>query len=84
MSTPLIRSIIRAVLLELDRRELLEVAPGVDLHQLADRISATMQGAKAFSQFSSWLSDALLASDDVVELYASNEELLDVLRDVSA
>jgi len=84
MTTPLIKNIIRRVVSELDRRELLDLEPGIDLLTFADTISATMQGAKAFSQFSSWLSEALIASPHVAELYASNEDILDILRDVSA
>ena len=83
MSSPLIQTVIRAVLNELDRRELIELNPGVRLLDFADRIAGTMRGAKPHAQFSDWLSESLIQASEVAELYATNEDLIDILRDVS-
>jgi hypothetical protein len=83
MNSPLIQTVIRAVLSELDRRDLIELNPGTSLLDLADQIAGTMSGAKPYAQFSDWLSDSLIKSDAVAELYATNEDLVDILRDVS-
>ena len=80
----LIQSVLLSVLSTLDQRGLLELEPGHTLPDLAGRILATTRDAKPHTQFSAWLSQALLADPAVAELYATNEQLVDVLRDVSA
>ncbi|MFT4975580.1 MAG: hypothetical protein ACI8S6_001467 [Myxococcota bacterium] len=83
MTSPLIRSVIYEVITELYSRDLIELAPGAKIRPIADTIAETMQGARVFAQFGPWLADALLASPLVDELFATNEDLLEILRDIS-
>ncbi|MEL6344993.1 MAG: hypothetical protein AAFV53_17880 [Myxococcota bacterium] len=83
MTSPMVLNILRSVLDELDRRELIDVVPGISLDALVQDVASRLQGQRAFAQFSTWLSGALLMSPHVEELYATDQELVDILREVN-
>jgi len=74
--------IFHRVLVELDRQNLLLLSEGSSLTTLAEELGASASSAPAFSQLSKWLSSALIRSPHVDEFYASDEQLLDIIRDL--
>jgi len=84
MSTsPLVRNILKTVIDALEEQNLIERTPGSTAQQLLEDVTTRLKDQRAFAQFSGWLSKALLDSPHVEELYASDEDLLAILREVS-
>lgn len=81
MSTPFLVGFSRAVLVDLLGQGLVEVRPGAEdrvVLFVAEFLSSVPEGGSLVSS----MSRAYLASPDVVELYADDEELKTVIEDL--
>ena len=74
--------IVYRLLQQLITEKQLLINEGTDIHQMATELVQEMPKAKFGSHFGSWLSSQLLAHENVVELYASDEELKQSLQDL--
>lgn len=82
MSSPLIQRIIALVIDALIRSERLVLVASASPEQLAAELTAALTSAPGFAQFGPWLSGCLLTSPLVDDLYASDAEISELLREV--
>ena len=75
------RGIIHALILLLIERDLLILEDNAHVDQLCGDIFDAMQETELIS-LGAWLSDQLIRSSYVVELFASDKELSDLLREL--
>ena len=76
--------IVHRLLQKLVREELLLLIEGADITSVANDIVTAMPNAAFASHFGPWLSEQLLAHSKVEELFASNQELNEALKDLGA
>lgn len=79
MRGPLISNILGQVVARLHDEKRLELVVGASVEALAEELGARIDQAPPFTQFSRWLSTSLLDSALVEELYATDEELFEML-----
>ena len=85
METPtmsLMNRIVAQMLRELMNQELLELAPGTTVEDLESDLVSSMSQAPGFSQATPYLAERLVTSEKVSELYASNDQLRQILRNL--
>ena len=78
----LMNRIIHTMLEQLLRDELLELTPGATLAMLETDIIEAMSSARSFSQATPFLAQQLVSSPHVHELYASDDELRQILKNL--
>ena len=78
----LMNRIVALMLRELISRELLELAPGATLEALESDLLSSMQKARNFSQATPFLAESMVASKHVVELYATNDQLRQIMQNL--
>ena len=78
----LMNRIVAQMLQELINQELLELASGATLETLEAELVSSMSKARSFSQATPFLAESLVQSDKVVELYASNDQLRNILQNL--
>lgn len=76
----MLHSIIARLIQQLIERELLLLKPEASVSRLIDDLLHSMTHAEFGSQFGSWFSNTLIEHSSVEELFASDEELTDMLR----
>ena len=76
----MLHDIMTRLLLQLLERKLLLLKPDGSVTQLIDDLLRRMPQAQFGSHFGSWLSKELINHPSVDELFASDEELIDMLR----
>ena len=76
----MLHSIMTRLLKQLLEQELLLLKPQSSVSKLVDDLLLRMPQAQFGSHFGSWLSEELLNHPSVDELFASDEELTDMLR----
>lgn len=81
MSSPFLLAFTEAVLRSLDERELVEIAAGSHASVVAF-VAGRLGSAREGDSLISSLSAALLASPEVIELYADNQTLKEVVTDL--
>ena len=78
----LMNRIVGELLKTLQAADLLELEPGATLEQLEEEIIEAMEGARSYSQATPFLSGQIVASDKVAELYATDEQLRAIMKDL--
>lgn len=76
----MLHSIMTRLVQQLIERELLLLKPDSSVPQLIEDLLRLMPQAQFGSHFGSWLSAELINHHSVDELFASDEELTDMLR----
>ena len=76
----MLHSIMTRLVQQLIEKELLLLTPEGSVIQLIDDLLRRMPQAQFGSHFGSWLSQELINHPSVDELFASDEELTDMLR----
>ena len=76
----MLHSIIARLIQQLVERELLLLKHDASVSRLIDDLLHSMTHAEFGSQFGSWFSKTLIEHSSVDELFASDEELTDMLR----
>ena len=76
----MLHSIITRLIEQLLERELLLLTPNATPSLLIEDILKEMPQAKFGSHFGSWFSTTLISHPSVEELFATDEELTDMLR----
>ncbi len=82
MNSPLIQRILGRILADLLAQERLVLVDGADVEQLTTQITSTLANAPGFAQFGPWLAGGLLSSELVDDLYATDADLSDMLRNI--
>jgi hypothetical protein len=72
--------IVGQLLSELTAAELLELEPGATLEELEEEILEAMAHAPGFSQATPFLANQIVASDKVLELYASDDQVREIMK----
>lgn len=76
----MLHSILARLIQQLIERELLLLKPEASVVDLIDDLLHSMADAEFGAQFGSWFSNTLIEHSSVEELFASDEELTDMLR----
>ena len=76
----MLHSIMTRLIQQLLEKELLLLTPEGTVTQLIDDLLQRMPQAQFGAHFGSWLSEELINHPSVEELFASDEELTDMLR----
>ena len=74
--------IIERLLFALCERELLELCDGSTMKDLVDETIHKMKNNTELIQFGSWFGNTLMNSAHVEELYASDEELSNLIKNL--
>ena len=74
--------IIERLLFALFERELVELSPGSSMKELVDETIYKMKNNTELIQFGAWFGKTLMNSKHVEELYASDEELADLIKNL--
>jgi uncharacterized transporter YbjL len=82
MTSPLIQRILGRIIAALIADGRLVLVEGADADQLTGELAGAISSAPGFTQFGTWLADALLASPLVDDLYATDTALSELLREV--
>lgn len=82
MNSPLIQRILGRILAELIAQERLVLVEGAGADQLTAQLTASLASAPGFAQFGPWLAGGLLSSELVDDLYATDADLSEMLRNV--
>ena len=76
----MLHSIIHRLLLQLVEQDLLLLIPNTDLTSFANEIVQEMPKAQFGAHFGSWFATLLVAHPSVEEVFATDEQLTDMLR----
>ena len=76
----LMQRVVQQFLQNLVDGNLLELVPGSTLADLEEELLAAISQAPGFSQATPFLANQILTSDRVHELYASDEQLRDIMK----
>ena len=74
--------IIEALLFTLLKQELLVLSSGSTMKELVNETIHKMKNNTELIQFGAWFGNTLMASDHVEELYASDEELAALIKNL--
>ena len=74
--------IIEALLFILLEKELLVLSPGSTMKALVDETIHKMKNNTELIQFGAWFGNTLMDSNHVEELYASDEELASLIKNM--
>ena len=80
----MLHQIVYRLLTKLIQQDLLLLKDGASVQALTQDLLTAMPNASFASHFGSWLSEQLLSHPSVDELFASDQELTLLLRDVGA
>jgi hypothetical protein len=74
--------VIEALLFLLLERDLLELTPGSTMKELVNETIRTMKKNSELIQFGAWFGNTLMSSKHVEELYATDEDLSALIKEL--
>lgn len=83
MTPPLLNNILHQIVHRLEQNSHLELSSGASLEDLHAELLRHLQEQPTFPQLHPWLLGILVRSPHVEELYITDEELHDLLRDLT-